>query len=107
MLDYQNKGTNVILPKASPQKKSSSRDIQRCSRCSFAVLFQALQFEAVFQKRLLEHLGAPHSQRRSNARRKTHGSPRRRKVSSTSRKGAARQQPASKLASGSQQSKLS
>ncbi|XP_056452526.1 insulin-like growth factor I-A [Gadus chalcogrammus] len=67
----------------------------------------ALQFEAVFQKRLLEHLGAPNSQRRSNARRKTHSSPRRRKVSSTSRKGAARQQPASKFASGSQQSKLS
>ncbi|XP_030209116.1 insulin-like growth factor I, juvenile form [Gadus morhua] len=67
----------------------------------------ALQFEAVFQKRLLEHLGAPDSQRRSNARRKTHSSPRRRKVSSTSRKGAARQQPASKFASGSQQSKLS
>uniref|UniRef100_A0A8C5BM63 Insulin-like domain-containing protein n=1 Tax=Gadus morhua TaxID=8049 RepID=A0A8C5BM63_GADMO len=64
-------------------------------------------FEAVFQKRLLEHLGAPDSQRRSNARRKTHSSPRRRKVSSTSRKGAARQQPASKFASGSQQSKLS
>ncbi|KAK0134321.1 Insulin-like growth factor I [Merluccius polli] len=67
----------------------------------------ALQFEAVFQKRLLEHLGPPNSQRRSNSRRKTHNSPRRRKVSASPRKGTTRQQPTSKSALGSQKPNLS
>ncbi|KAM9350294.1 insulin-like growth factor 3 [Symphorus nematophorus] len=49
-------------------------------------LYVAQQFQAVYQKRLLEHLGAPNSPKREAYRKKTQASPRRKSKVSSSRR---------------------
>ncbi|CAL8324256.1 unnamed protein product [Merluccius merluccius] len=98
--------TTTTTATATATTSSTTSSTSTTSTTTFTPI-AALQFEAVFQKRLLEHLGPPNSQRRSNSRRKTHNSPRRRKVSASPRKGTTRQQPTSKPALGSQKPNLS